>query len=214
MHRATIRAAGGIQGFRVSSHAPHGHGRGMVQDGPKKGPTPEVCPDVAPIVRRMFDMVEAGNGPLELIRTLNNEGIASPRGELWGRTSDHDNVIDEVCTGIPLWGISAKDNCRPGAGGEGISQLGGLPRHQRGRGLVLLPGDTRDALYRCLCKRPGSLFADTQEKSGPAVCARVAGPLQKQASSLKSTFWPSSGLRPIHQTVQRGIWALKGDMDA
>ena len=93
MHRATIRAAGGIQGFRVSSHAPHGHGRGMVQDGPKKGPTPEVCPDVAPIVRRMFDMVEAGNGPLELIRTLNNEGIASPRGELWRRTSDHDNVM-------------------------------------------------------------------------------------------------------------------------
>ena len=54
----------------------------MVQDGPKKRPTLEIDPAVAPTVKRMYDMAEAGNGTLEIIRTLNNEGIASPRGKL------------------------------------------------------------------------------------------------------------------------------------
>ena len=54
----------------------------MVQDGPQKRPTLEIDPDVAPTVKRMYDMAEAGNGTLEIIRTLNNEGIASPRGKL------------------------------------------------------------------------------------------------------------------------------------
>ena len=52
----------------------------MVQDGPKKHLTLEVCPDVGPIVRRMFDMAEADYGRLEPIQTLNNDGIASARG--------------------------------------------------------------------------------------------------------------------------------------
>ena len=64
---------------------PYGYNRVMVQDGPKKRPTLEIDPDVAPTFKRMYDMAEAGNGTLEIIRTLNNEGIASPRGKLWAR---------------------------------------------------------------------------------------------------------------------------------
>ena len=133
MHRATIRAAGGIRSFRVSSHAPHSHGRGIVQDGPQEGPTPEVCPDVAPIVRRMFHMVEAGNGP-ELIRTPTTKASPVPGGELWRRTSDHDNVIDEVCTvqvgqrrgTVEIWG--------------GDERIAVHPRAQRPGQRFILPG--------------------------------------------------------------------------
>ena len=68
------------RGFWISSHAPFGYNRVMVPDGPKNRPTLEPDPDASRIVKRIFDMAEAGNGTLEIIRTLNNEGIASPRG--------------------------------------------------------------------------------------------------------------------------------------
>ena len=71
----------------------------MVQDGPEKRPTLEIDPDAFRIVKRMFDMAEAGDGTLEIIRTLNNEGIASPRGKLWARTSVHNILTNEVYTG-------------------------------------------------------------------------------------------------------------------
>ena len=87
------------RGFWISSHAPYGYNRVMVQDGPKKRPTLEIDPDVAPTVKRMYDMAEAGNGTLEIIRTLNNEGIASPRGKLWARTSVHNILTNEAYTG-------------------------------------------------------------------------------------------------------------------
>ena len=101
------------RGFWISSHAPYGYNRVMVQDGPKKRPTLEIDPDASRIVKRMYDMAEAGDGTLEIIRTLNNEGIASPRGKLWGRTSVHNILTNEAYTGTLVWGINAKDNADP-----------------------------------------------------------------------------------------------------
>ena len=65
------------------------------------------------IVKRMFDMAEAGDGTLEIIRTLNNEGIASPRGKLWARTSVHNILTNEAYTGTLVWGAKAKDGAPP-----------------------------------------------------------------------------------------------------
>ena len=101
------------RGFWISSHAPYGYNRVMVQDGPKKRPTLEINPDASRIVKRMFDMGEAGDGTLEIIRTLNNEGISSPRGKLWARTSVHNILTNEAYTGTLVWGINAKDNADP-----------------------------------------------------------------------------------------------------
>ena len=101
------------RGFWISSHAPFGYNRIMVQDGPKKRPTLEIDPDASPIVRRMFDMADAGNGTLEIIRTLNNEGISSPRGKLWGWTTVHGILTNEAYTGTMLWGVNAKDQAEP-----------------------------------------------------------------------------------------------------
>ncbi len=101
------------RGFWISSHAPYGYNRVMVQDGPKKRPTLEIDPDASRIVKRMFDMAEAGDGTLEIIRTLNNEGIASPRGKLWARTSVHNILTNEAYTGTLVWGINARDNADP-----------------------------------------------------------------------------------------------------
>ena len=101
------------RGFWVSSHAPFGYNRIMVPDGPKKRPTLEINPDTSRIVRRIFDLAEAGKGTLEITRILNNEGIASPRGKLWGKTSVHGILTNIAYTGTLVWGEGAKDKGEP-----------------------------------------------------------------------------------------------------
>ena len=101
------------RGFWVGSRVPYGYSKLMVQDGAKKRPTLEPDPDTAPIVRRVFDMAEAGRGMLEITRTLNAEGIASPLGKLWGKTSVHAILKNEVYTGALVWGASGKDKADP-----------------------------------------------------------------------------------------------------
>ena len=101
------------RGFWVSSHAPYGYNRVKVLDGPKKRPTLEIDPGSSLIVKRIFDMAEAGKGTLEITKALNNEGIASPKGKLWGKTSVHTILINEAYTGTLLWGVNAKDNAEP-----------------------------------------------------------------------------------------------------
>ena len=101
------------RGFWVSSYAPFGYNRVMVQDGPKKRPTLEPNTDEARIVNRIFDMAEAGNGMTEITRTLNDEGILSPKGKLWGKTSVHTILVNEANTGTLIWGVNAKDNTEP-----------------------------------------------------------------------------------------------------
>ena len=101
------------RGFWVTSYAPFGYNRVMVQDGAKKRPTLEPDPDASRVVKRIFDLAEAGNGMTDITRTLNDEGILSPKGKLWGKTSIHTILINESYTGTLVWGAKAKDNAEP-----------------------------------------------------------------------------------------------------
>ena len=49
----------------------------------------------------------------DITRTLNNEGISSPKGKLWGKTSVHAILINESYTGTLVWGRHSKDNAEP-----------------------------------------------------------------------------------------------------
>ena len=101
------------RGFWMSSEAPLGYNRMMVQDGPKKRPKLEPDPDSSHVVRRMFDMSEAGKSTLDIARILNDEGITSPRGKPWGKTTVHAILINETYTGTLTWGVNAKDGADP-----------------------------------------------------------------------------------------------------
>ena len=50
------------RGFWVASRVPYGYRKLMVQDGAKKRPTLEPNPDTSPVVKRIFDMAESGQG--------------------------------------------------------------------------------------------------------------------------------------------------------
>ena len=67
--------------------------------GPKKRPTLEPDPDASRVVKRIFDMAEAGTGMLHIARVLNDEGIASPAGKLWSKNGIHFILRNEVYTG-------------------------------------------------------------------------------------------------------------------
>ena len=85
----------------------------MVQDGPKKRPKLEPDPDSSKIVRRIFDMSEAGKSTLDIARILNDGGITSLRGNPWGKTTVHKVLINETYTGTLVWGVNAKDGADP-----------------------------------------------------------------------------------------------------
>ncbi len=101
------------RGFWMSSEAPLGYNRVMVQDGPKKRPRLEPDSDSSHVVRRMFDMSEAGKSTLDIARILNDEGITSPKGKPWGKTSVHAILINETYTGTLIWGVNAKNGADP-----------------------------------------------------------------------------------------------------
>ncbi len=101
------------RGFWVASRTPYGYNRVMVQDGPKKRPTLEPDPDAARVVKRIFDMAEAGTGMLKIAQALNDVGIASPAGKLWSKNGIHFILRNEVYTGALVWGAKGKGKDEP-----------------------------------------------------------------------------------------------------
>ena len=101
------------RGFWISSRAPYGYDRVMVQDGAKKHPRLEVNDAEAALVRRMFQMADSGKTLLDITKTLNREGIASPNGKSWRKTTVYKLLTNEVYTGTMVWGANAKDKAPP-----------------------------------------------------------------------------------------------------
>ena len=101
------------RGFWVGSRTPYGFNRIKVLDGPKERPVLEPDPDASRVVRRIFDLAEAGTGMLDIARTLNDEGIASPAAKLWSKNGVHFILRNEVYTGTLVWGASARTKAEP-----------------------------------------------------------------------------------------------------
>ena len=101
------------RGFWVGSRTPYGFNRVKVLDGPKERPLLEPDPDAARVVRRIFDLAEAGTGMLDIARTLNDEGIASPAAKLWSKNGIHFILRNEVYTGTLVWGANARTKAEP-----------------------------------------------------------------------------------------------------
>ena len=101
------------RGFWVGSRTPYGFRRVKVQDGVKERPKLVPDPDASLVVKRIFDMAEAGIGMLHIARTLNQEGVASPTGKLWSKNGIQFILGNEVYTGALIWGASGKGRDEP-----------------------------------------------------------------------------------------------------
>ena len=101
------------RGFWVAPMAPYGYRKVKVLDGPKEKPTLEPDPETNGIVKRIFDLAESRKGMMKIVRILNDEGIASPRGKLWNKPTVHNILRNEAYLGTLVWGANAKDGADP-----------------------------------------------------------------------------------------------------
>jgi len=101
------------RGFYVSSYAPYGYRKIKVPDGSRERPKLEIEPCQAQIVKRIFREVNEGGGLIEVVKALNREGIISPRGNSWGKTTIHKILTNEAYIGTLVWGRSSVRNLPP-----------------------------------------------------------------------------------------------------
>ena len=101
------------RGFWVAPMAPYGYRKVKVQDGPKERPTLEPDPETTGIVKRIFDLAETRKGMMKIVRILNDDGIASPKGKLWNKPTVHNMLRNEAYLGTLVWGNNAKDGADP-----------------------------------------------------------------------------------------------------
>ena len=96
------------RGFWVTSYAPYDYNRVMVPDGPKKRPTLELDPPADAVVKRIFDMALQGKISLDITKALNAEGVASPRGKRWLKSTIHTILTNEAYTGTLVRGFQLR----------------------------------------------------------------------------------------------------------
>ncbi len=101
------------RGFWMTTRPPYGYRKVSVQDGPKKRPRLELDSSADAVVRRMFQMAREGKSVLDIAKTLNQEGIASPMGKRWSKTVVYATLTNEAYTGTVVWGADAKDKAPP-----------------------------------------------------------------------------------------------------
>ena len=101
------------RGFYMASYTPYGYRKVKVQDGDKERPKLEPYPHEAQVVTRIFKEVLEGKGLKEILKALNKEGISSPRGKGWGKTTIYGMLTNEVYTGTLVWGKSSVRNLAP-----------------------------------------------------------------------------------------------------
>ncbi len=101
------------RGFWVSAYAPYGYIKVQVQDGAKKRPKLELDPPTDGVVRRIFQLALQGTSTLDITKTLNKEGLASPQRGRWTKTTIHRILTNETYTGTLVWGTKARDNAPP-----------------------------------------------------------------------------------------------------
>ena len=101
------------RGFYLASHAPFGYRKVYVADGGKQRPRLELDPPKDAVARRVFDMAIRGMSILDIVKTLNSEGIPTAKGARWLKTSVHKLLSNEVYMGTLVWGLKATDGSEP-----------------------------------------------------------------------------------------------------
>ena len=124
------------RGFWITPTAPYGYRKVYVQDGAKTRPRLEVEPTAAAVVQRMFRMAELGKSILDITKTLNAEGIASPGGRRWSKTVVHKMLTNESYTGTLVWGKLAKDKADPIRVEDAFAGIVSKSQFQRVSGLL------------------------------------------------------------------------------
>ena len=101
------------RGFWVAPMAPYGYRKVKVLDGPRRGPPWNRTPKRPASSSASSDLAESRKGMLKIVRILNDEGIASPRGKALEQAHRSQHPQKRGLFGHPGLGQHAKDNADP-----------------------------------------------------------------------------------------------------
>lgn len=101
------------RGYWVSSNIPYGYRKIKVKDGAKERPKLEIELNQAELVKLIFKRVIENKGLKEIVKELNSQGIASPRGNTWSKTTLHGILTNELYTGTLIWGQRSSKGLPP-----------------------------------------------------------------------------------------------------
>ena len=101
------------RGFYLSCRPPYGYRKIKVNDGGKERARLDIDEFQSRVVASIFEEVADGKGLIDIVKGLNSTGIASPRGNTWGKTSIHKILNNEIYTGSMVWGRNSKRGLPP-----------------------------------------------------------------------------------------------------
>lgn len=101
------------RGFFVARFAPYGYRKTRVKEGNKERTRLEVEPHHAQVVASIFKEALEGKGLKQIVKRLNADGIASPRGKGWIKTAVYRILTNEAYTGTLVWGRRSFRNLAP-----------------------------------------------------------------------------------------------------
>jgi site-specific DNA recombinase len=101
------------RGFYLSSRAPYGYRKVKVRDGFKERPKLELDEFQSRVISSIFEEVLSGKGLIEIVKELNNRGIAGPKGKGWSKTSLRKMLANKIYTGTFVWGRNSKRGLPP-----------------------------------------------------------------------------------------------------
>ena len=101
------------RGFYISARPPYGYRKMKVQEGARERTKLEPDPVESNIVKAMFEAIKNEQGLKDIVRSLNDKKILSPRGKEWGKTGVYSILTNEIYTGVLIWGRNSKRDLPP-----------------------------------------------------------------------------------------------------
>ena len=190
------------RGFYLSSRPPYGYRKIRVKDGGKERTKLEIDPVQSPVAISIFNDVLSGKGLTEIVRGLNQRGIASPKGKGWNKTGLYAILTNEIYTGTFVWGRHSKrgnppmraENAFPSLISQGVfarvqelmASRSPVKQHpKRTMSRFLLSG-------LAVCGRCGKALVGQDAKSGK-FSYYICGSLTKRGAGACSTPYLNSG---------------------
>ena len=104
------------RGFRNGGVPPIGYKNKKVKDGGAERTKLEPDKNYAPIVKRIYQMCIKGLGAKEIVKTLNEEGVATRNGNPWSKNQILYILRNEAYTGTTVWKTRNQSNGRLNGG--------------------------------------------------------------------------------------------------
>ena len=127
------------RGFYISINPPYGYSKIKVPDGNKVRTKLELNPAQAPTIAHIFNSILTSKGVIDVVREMNGQGIHSPRGRAWTKSTLYSILTNEIFTGTLVWGRNSKRGLEP------VRVEGGCP--------AIIDKATFDAVQKMLASR-------------------------------------------------------------